>query len=598
MKKLIVKIGLPAVLIAAACSIVLATHWPALSAGAMFFDDQQYVTANTLVQNPGWASSKRFLTEIFKPSTVGGYYQPLTMISLMLDYALGGREDNLLPFHRTSLALHTANTALVIVLLYLLFGNIWAAAAAGLLFGVHPMTVETIPWLSERKTLLSAFFAFWSLVSYVRFCRTNSRKYYAAAFFAYLLALMSKPTSVPLPFVMLLMDYWPLNRFSRRAVIEKLPFFALALVFAIITLVSQMSAGGGSLPGQQEHGLQNPPLTVCYDMVFYLCKIFWPANVSSFYAYPQPFAISNPRVLAGVVGSAFLIVLLLVSRRWTRAILSGVLIFLVAILPTMQIFRFSSVIASNKFAYLPSIGLLMILTSFLLWLYNARLSRAIGIAVVILSLTAAEAVGARRYLAYWGDSITLHKYTLSLAPDSAPLYGNLAYAYGRLGRHEEAIETLRQVTAIDPYDGMAYFNLGVAYLNLNRYQQAVSALEKAIQFMPDYAEAYNNLAFVYGALGRFAEEIDLCNQAIKLKPDSVEAYVTLGSAYGNLGRYPEALETYKQAVKISPKNPQSRFGLGVAYLKNGDTTSALQQYEILTQLDPNLADHLHALIQN
>jgi len=152
------KLALNIAIIVAVCVIVLVVHWPALSAKAVSFDDDTYVTNNLLVQNPGWASANRFLTEVFSPSTVGGYYQPLAMISLMFDDAVGGRTDNLMPFHRTSIALHVANTVLIIVLLYLLFGNIWLAAAAGLLFGVHPMTVESIAWVTERKTLLAAFF--------------------------------------------------------------------------------------------------------------------------------------------------------------------------------------------------------------------------------------------------------------------------------------------------------------------------------------------------------------------------------------------------------------------------------------------------------
>ena len=145
---------LPAVLIAAVCFVVMAVHWPALSAEALFFDDDMYLINNRLVQNPSWESAGRFLTEVLEPSTVYGYYQPLTMISLMVDRAIGGRNDYLMPFHRTSLLLHAANTALVIVLLYMLFGQVWAAAGVGLLFGLHPMTVETIPWVGERKTLL------------------------------------------------------------------------------------------------------------------------------------------------------------------------------------------------------------------------------------------------------------------------------------------------------------------------------------------------------------------------------------------------------------------------------------------------------------
>ena len=193
------EVALLIALIVAVCVAVVIAHWPALSANALSFDDTQYLTENLLVQSPGWASAKQFLTEVLEPSTVRGYYQPLTMISLMVDYALGGRADNLMPFHRTSLILHAANTALVIVLLYLLFGQAPVAAAVGLLFGLHPMTVEPIPWMSERKTLLAAFFALCCLVAYVRFKHKGNWRLYVCCLVLYLLALMSKPTSVPLP---------------------------------------------------------------------------------------------------------------------------------------------------------------------------------------------------------------------------------------------------------------------------------------------------------------------------------------------------------------------------------------------------------------
>ena len=157
------------ILIIAVCAVVIIVHWPALSTKALLFDDNAYVFENELTRNPGWASVSRFVSEVLEPSTVPGYYQPLTMISLMFDYAMGGRANNLTPFHRTSLALHTANTALVIILLYLLFGNSWIAAAVGLIFGVHPMTVETVSWISERKTLLASFFSIVSLIFYVHY---------------------------------------------------------------------------------------------------------------------------------------------------------------------------------------------------------------------------------------------------------------------------------------------------------------------------------------------------------------------------------------------------------------------------------------------
>lgn len=216
-----------AFLIILVCSIIAITHWPALSAKALSFDDNEYLTENPLVQNPGWSSAKRFLTEILTPSTVGGYYQPLTMISLMTDYAIGGRVDNLMPFHRTSLILHVINTGLIIVFLYMLFGQSWAAALAGLIFGVHPMTVETIPWIGERKTLLAAFFTLWCLILYVRYARSGSRGFFIASVIAYVLAMMSKPISLPVPALLLLLDFWPLGRLKWKTVWEKLPYFIL-----------------------------------------------------------------------------------------------------------------------------------------------------------------------------------------------------------------------------------------------------------------------------------------------------------------------------------------------------------------------------------
>ena len=188
------------------CGIVFAVHKPALSARAVSFDDEQYLFENHLVQNPSFKSAGRFLSEVLRPSTVRGYYQPLTMISLMLDYAMGGRADNLMPFRLTSLALHTANTILIILLLYQLFDNMWAAAATGLLFGLHPMTVESIPWLAERKTLLAVFFALWSLIFYIRFSRSRGRRNYGFCMMFFILALLSKQNTTRLPILMLLLD--------------------------------------------------------------------------------------------------------------------------------------------------------------------------------------------------------------------------------------------------------------------------------------------------------------------------------------------------------------------------------------------------------
>ena len=206
-----------ALLAAVVAAAICAAYWPVLSAQAISFDDAQFVTENPLVQNPSWQSAGQFLSEVRKPSTVKGYYLPLSMISLMLDYAAGGRPDDLRAFHRTSLALHVLNSVLVIVLIYSLFQQVWPAALLGLLFGLHPLTVEPVAWVGERKTLLAAFFALWCLILYVRYTRNARWRWAVASLVMYLLALLSKPTAAPLPLLLLLLDWWPLRRIGKRA---------------------------------------------------------------------------------------------------------------------------------------------------------------------------------------------------------------------------------------------------------------------------------------------------------------------------------------------------------------------------------------------
>jgi tetratricopeptide (TPR) repeat protein len=598
------KTVLLAILITCVCAAVIAVHWPALSAQALSFDDDQYLVNNTLVKSPGCVSAWKFLSQVLEPSTVRGYYQPLAMISLMLDYSLGGRVENLLPFHRTSLALHTANTALVIVLLYLLFDEVWIAAAVGLLFGLHPMTVETIPWVGERKTLLAAFFALWSLLFYLRYTHTrvtpakagmriqspadrSTWGFYIACFLFYLLALMSKPTSTPLPVLMLLLDFWPLKRLKWQSFLEKIPFFILGGIFAIITYISQTSTAGSTLPTGT--GIWRIPLILCHNIIFYLYKIIWPVNLSSHYPFPDPMNLSQPMVLAGVIGTCILIPLLLTSLRWTRAAFTGWLFFFVAILPTMQIIGFSNVIASDKFAYIPSFGLLMILTSFLC---NLRLKSISSVAVIlfVLILASAESLATRSYLTHWRNTVGLFKYMLSKAPNAPSLHNNFGNAFLELGRYQDAIEALKQAIRIKPDLAEAHYNLGVAYHRLGRYKDAIEALKQAIRIKPDLAEAHCNLGVAYGELGRYQDAVESYKQAIRIKPDYAEAHYNLGVACGKLGRGKDEIEAYKQTIRIKPDYAEAHYNLGNAYHRLGRYQDAIEAYKQAIKIKPDYAD--------
>jgi tetratricopeptide (TPR) repeat protein len=620
--------GLIMVLIVAVCVAVLITHWPVLSAQALFLlDDKEYFVENFLVRNPSWLSAKRFLTEVFEPSTVRGYYQPLTMISLMLDYALGGQTDSLWPFHLTNLALHVANTALIIVLLYQLFGQVWIAAGVGLLFGVHPLTVEPVAWIVERKTVLATFFALWSLVFYVRFARRGTLKTYVGCIVLYLLSLMSKPTSTPLPVLMLLMDYWPLRRLKWRTILEKLPLFVVGGISSVITYISQSLTASVTMP--QAYGPMRIPLLICRNIVFYLYKIVWPAEIFSYYVFPDPPRFSNPMIMVSVVGTCVLIALLVLSLRWTRAAITGFSVFFVAILPTMQILQFSNVVASDKFVYLPSIGLLMILAVFLGWICGAARTRrhtvrCVVVAIIVLMLAGAEAIAARRHLMHWKDTVSLFTHMVRMIPNTVPLHNNFRNALGIAfaeqgdikratecftevlkmkpdntdahlylgkiladqGRYDEAMTHYNEVLRLKSDDAVAYQHIGTILVEQGHFDEAIAMLRKGLEYKPPNSSIlHTGLGTLLLQQGKLDEAISELQIAVKLRPDSM-AFNNLGAALSSKGRIEEAMECHKKAIQFDPKNAEAYFNLANVLMSQEKFTQAIGKYEKALRINP------------
>ncbi|MFQ5351562.1 MAG: hypothetical protein ACE5D3_00630, partial [Candidatus Binatia bacterium] len=443
-------------------AIVIATYWPVLQCHALSFDDNDYFTENALVTHPSAHSAGRFLTEVLKPSTVRGYYQPLAMISLMLDYALGARPADLYAIQRTSLALHAANSVLVALLMLALFRSVPAAIIAGLLFGLHPAAVESVPWLAQRKSLLSTFFALASLLAYCRYARTGGIRRYAMVTLLYVLSLMSKPTSTPLPVLLLLLDAWPLNRLHRRTVVEKIPLFAIAGVFSVITVISQSQAGGAQMPHQ--YGPLRIPMILAHNISFYFRHLFWPGDVPNYYLFPTPFTPSNPAIISGFLVTVALVAALVLSLRWTRAWVCGSLFLFVALSPTLGVIGFTDTIASNRFLYLPMVGALLPFAYYASrgWtLPRSRTTARILIVVATVFACGWGAVATRRGLTFWSDSVTHFAHLVQVAPDAPKVrfsYGEALDRTGHLGRAEVEY---RAAVALRPGYSRAHNNLAV-----------------------------------------------------------------------------------------------------------------------------------------
>ncbi len=576
--------------------VVLSVYWPALRARGLWLDDPHYVTDNSLVLNPSWNSARRFLTEVLSPSTVHGYYHPLAMISLMLDAAAGGGADNLLPFRRTNLLLHACNAAMVALVLARLFGRPLIGAAAGAIFGLQPFAVESVVWIAERKTLLAAFFGLLFLLVHVEQARRPRRWLYAASLAALLLALLSKPISVTLPLLALVLDYWPLRRLNIRRVVRLAPHFVLAGVFAVITFVSQRAAGGLDLHADRPPGFAVAVLA--YNAVFYLYRVVWPAGVAWYYPVPDSLGLTSAMGIGAVACTAAMAAVAVMTLRRTRAVFAAALLFYVALLPAMNAIGFTTAIAANRFAYLPSVGLILLgawaagrLTE------SAEAAPRVAatarfrqscVAAALLALIAVNAALSRRYLADWEDTGSLSAAALAQAPTSAATLNFRGNWLLGEKRFDEAVRLYRRALELRPGYSQGQFNLGNALLQAGRPREAIDWFRRSIPGLPPTVyEPWYGLAQALRLIGQGEAALAALDEALRRRPDDPDLHFELAETLHALGRTGEAIAEAQRAVHRRPSDPRFRSVLGTWLVVSGRTAEAMPHLEHAKQLQPN-----------
>jgi tetratricopeptide (TPR) repeat protein len=627
--------------------VVLAVYWPVLSSTALYLDDKEYVLENALVQRPGWESARRFFGEVLAPSTVRGYYQPLTMVSLMLDAAghvgpASGRSESewLRPFHRTSLALHVLNAASLVLLLAMLLQRVWPAAAAGLLWGLHPLTVEPVPWIAERKTLLATFFVLWALILYVHYARRTGsaeerharwRSRHAFGWLAYagvllccVLALLSKPSALPLPLLLLILDYWPLRRLDRRAVFEKLPLLAIAGVAAGLAFLSQARTAEVGLPWHQEAG--RAIFVVCHNIVFYIEKVLWPARLFPLYLAPEPFNLSQPGVRVGIAGTIALAAAMVFALRRTRAVTACLGFFIVAVFPTLGVIAVHGAIAADRHMYLPLIGFALLAgwglnrLPALATLPDRRAWLRPALVALVLVACTAEALATRTYLGYWRDNETLHRRVMAMAPQAVEPHWELADLLRREGRLADALKEYRTAIELAPNLPVLRHNfgsalaeqgdaagaiaqyekaleldnglvlthnlLGLALADQGRFAEALPHFETALQRRPGLAFTLNNYGVVLEKAGRLNDAIVQYRAAVQAQPDFALAHSNLGQALGQLGQIDEALRELRIAVQCAPGDARLHYLLGLQLEKQNLNDQAAAEYRAVLQIEP------------
>jgi tetratricopeptide (TPR) repeat protein len=523
---------------------VVFTYLPVLHNDFIFYDDPGYVTENPYVQSGlTWEGFKWAWR-----STDGGNWNPLTWLSHMLDGQLFG----LKPWghHLTNLLLHAVNTGLVFLVLQAMTGAVWRSLFVAVMFGLHPVHVESVAWVSERKGVLCATFSLLSLWCYHRYARrepeppgraaeAGSRPllppapgmtYYWLALLFFALGLMAKPMLVTMPFVLLLLDYWPLNRFRNRndlkLVVEKVPFLLLSIAICVITIPAQKMAGG-------VRTIATFPLTVRLENALvsycrYLGKFFWPANLPFFYPHPGHWPLAE--VLAASLLLLAVFVCAWMIRRNHPYFLTGWCWYLGTLVPMIGLVQVGFQSIANRYTYVPSIGIFIALA----WGACALTQRWRHQAYVLGALAAAALVICipltRIQIGYWKDSEILFQYASVVIKNNWVAHGRLGLVFSKQGRVDDAIREYREALRLNPDDADTHYDLANALCRKRLWDEAVSQYREDLRLNPDDAAGHNNLGVALFQKGKLPDAVSEFEAALRLKPDYPEASRNLAAA--------------------------------------------------------------------
>ncbi len=493
-------------------------------------DDDIYVTGNVHLQK---GISRDGLRWAFT-TTHAEFWHPLTWLSLMLDYQFFGVHAG--GYHLTNLLLHVVSSLLLFWLFNRTTASVWRSAFVAAIFAVHPLRVESVAWVAERKDVLSAFFWMMTLCLYVYYTEKTTIQRYLLVVLSFVGGLLSKPMVVTLPVIMILLDVWPLRRFASRKdkviswqLKEKLPFFVLSAVVSIITLYAQYNPSLRHFP--LSYRLVNAPVTV----VKYLWEILWPSDLAIFYNLSTH--ISRWHVVGSVVIIFLISVTVILAIKRFPYFFVGWSWYIIALLPVIGITQIGTHSVHDLYTYLPSVGIVVGLVWGIPLLFRSEETRKKYLLPVGVTAVAVMSILTWRQCGYWQNSITLLNYDLKIT------HGGIALPHN---------------------------NIGVALAEQGKTNEAIYHYNEAIRLKPNYADAFNNRGSLYGTLKQYRLAIEDFNKAIALKRDYAKAYYNRGTAYLHLGQYRPALENYNEAIRLKPDDVHAYNNRAIVYLKKGN----------------------------
>ncbi len=507
------------------------------------FDDRETILGNSHIQSGltlaglGWAFTTAYAANWF----------PVTWISHMIDIQLFGLDSGW--HHLTNVMIHTASVLLLFALLRRMTGKLWESAFVSFVFALHPLHVESVAWVSERKDVLSAFFWFlttWLYLDYVE--RPNWRRY-LLSLGAFCLGLMSKQMLVTLPFVLLLLDYWPLKRpkttLISRLVMEKVPYVALSVAASVIAFKVQHSAGAvltvDSIP------ITTRAANALISYVAYLAQFFWPSGLAMFYPYP-------PSLPAWQIAGSALILIAITALSIRRPYLTvGWLWYLGTLVPVIGLVQVGLQARADRYTYIPMVGISIMLA----WGVAEIMERRARFTLAALSVLVCAAWLAFTWVQvpYWRNSIALFDHAIASTENNF----------------------------------IAHLNLGVVLAEQGRTKDALRHLYAAVEEKPDHNDGHDSLGAVLGQMGRTQEAAEQFRQAIRIQPNDSEAHCNLGNVLLAQGSIADASNEFRTALRIYPDFATAHFGLGAALLNLGQTDEAIAQFTEALRLDPGMA---------
>lgn len=561
---------------------------PSLFNGWVNWDDDHYVLNNPLVQH----LSAEQIQEMFTTLQVQGNYHPVTLLSLAVDHQIAG--TNPLMFHLSNLLFHLFNTVLLLLFVYFLTDRIYIAIITALLFGIHPMHVESVAWISERKDVLYTFFFLWGLILYLQYLQQTRRSYLwlGLCMLAFVLSILSKGMAVTFPLILLLIDYLQERTDYRRLMLEKVPFFLLSLGGGILTIIAQRA--GQALSHAPDVSLIESMAIASYGLCLYTIKLLFPFQLSTLHPYPMGLGEAVPSYMyLSVIGTIALAYLAWRGIRYRRACGFGIGVYLVSLAPVLQVLPVGNAMIAERYTYIAYIGLFFLIG----WAIDQYLQRKspdipayknrlmLGFAVYLccmMSLTLMR-------IPVWKNGETLWTDVMQTYPDHYYSYASRGMYWIEQQQPTKAMADFQDALIRNPGFADGYVNRGMLYAQAGDYERAISDYDQAISLDSLHYLPYLNRGAIFRITNRPQEALSDLNRAIQLNPSDVLSYHNRGLLHKQSQQYEAAIQDFSAALNLAPNNPSLWYERGWVYALVGNFSMAEQDFTTAISLQPDYA---------